>query len=581
MGKSSRACTRYLRKPIDASSLHRRLAVALGVAASDRPSHIVKGDFPDVAESNFRDRYLLSEILRKYPGFDLGIDTRRVALSGLFDQEAINRATNDRLSSVPVGVESDVLRAIPLAARKIRDVLGEFRWDWWLDGLRFGPGATTRLSASSAHLGGKLTGTPHVTSRALPLAELVLLSSPSWCEGLDFSSAETPFVIREFDKVTCVPKNAKTDRTIGIQPDMNVYMQLGVAYVMRKKFRKWNINLNDQTLNQSRALEGSLDGRLATIDLENASNSLTQALVWRLIGDQPDLRDSGNPIWYEVLNALRTSSGYIKDTGQFIEYELFSAMGNGFTFELESLIFWSLAQACCDILGVAADVSVYGDDLIVPREVTPLLERVFAYAGFKFNQKKTFSSSEGDIFRESCGKHYRNGVDVTPVYVTKRLDTVDEVILLANNLVRWSLIDGYHRDSRLQPVYDWVVGHLPAWVHSTCIPLGEDNDGLIKSFDECSPRACYARTPTGLHGKTLLGYRCHTIKHLSRGTVLGGQAGLSAWLYRRSFRVFSFSERPAFFAGRADFGYKIGTRKISLGKSQRITPAWGSLGPWI
>jgi hypothetical protein len=570
-----------MRKSIDPLELFRRLSGALGVPASDRPSHIVRGTFPDVHADNFRDRYLLSEILRKYPGFDLGIDTRQVALQSLIDQEQTNRETNHRLSTLPREIDFAVLQAIPLAARKVRSVLGRFRWDHWLDGLRFGPGATTRLSASSAHLGGKLTGAPHVTDMAYETAELAILSSPSWCEGLEFDRAESPLVVRNYDKVTCVPKNAKTGRTIGIQPDMNVYMQLGVAYVMRKKFRKWNINLNDQSLNQTRAYEASLTGRLATVDLTNASNSLTTELVWRLVGDQSLDYERGDPTWYKVFNNLRTISGYSRELRRFFKYELFSAMGNGFTFELESLIFWSLAQACCDIQGVQPDVSVYGDDLIVPVEVIPLMERVFAYAGFTFNRSKTFSTTEGPLFRESCGKHYLDGQDVTPIYVTERLDTVDTAILLANNLVRWSLKDGNWRDGRLQEVHSWVVSHLPAWAQETCIPLGEENDGLIKSFDEATPSPCYTCTPTGTHGKTLMGYRCRTATLHSRGKKLDDRAGLAAWLYRKSFKVFSFENTlPDWHVPFADEGYKVGTRYVSLKRGQRVAPHWANLGPW-
>jgi hypothetical protein len=85
-------------------------------------------------------------------------------------------------------------------------------------------------------------------------------------------------------------------------------------------------------------------------------------------------------------------------------------MGNGYTFPLETLIFWGLAAACCDR---DSDATVYGDDIIIPSDRFELLAEILRYAGFILNVGKSFHVGP---FRESCGKDYFKGIDVRPFY---------------------------------------------------------------------------------------------------------------------------------------------------------------------
>jgi hypothetical protein len=611
-----------LRNDVDPVLLLQRLGSCLGLSVPSDPHAVVKMPFPDVNSPTFREEYLLKEVLRKYPGFELGIDTRQVAVQGLLDQEATNRLTNERLQSGASGVKTGVMEVFSSASRKVASILGTFRWDWFADGLRFGPGATTRLGVENANLIGKLSGVPHVTLAAYDLAYEVLRSSPCWVYNVSPSiSANTVLKVENFDKVTCVPKNAETDRTIGIQPDINVLLQLAVAYQMRRKLHPWGVNLNDQTINQRLARLASRDGKLATVDLRGASNSVVCELVWRMVGDHPTDQSPCDPMWFKVLDALRTPSGRLED-GTFIAYEMFSSMGNGFTFELESMVFWTLTMATCEFLGVDTDhVSVYGDDIICPCSIVPLLRDVLSYAGFAFNEDKSFYlANEGPNFRESCGEHYLSGKDVTPFYVTDTFD-VPTVILLMNNIVRWGSCAGWGVDGRLKEVYDWLGSHLPERALKSAIPFGEDDDGLIKNFDEACPSVRYSgkiRTRvkvkdevpsngTENHFMTVpwrldaqrLGYNCTTCVEHSRTRSVEGQPGLLAWLYTKSYRVFKWPTpggQPL--AGRRGVhpklrwldvnvlpepseGYKVPSVKVELKYSRRIVTSWDSPGPWV
>ena len=548
--------------PVDPITLFQKLAEALEIEADAKPEEIVKRPFPSVTSPSFRDEYLLKEVLRKYPSFSLGIDTQIAALTSFWADEAVNAETNDRLSSYDVE-NPHVRQVISLASRKAMTVLGKFRSDWYLEGVRFGPGATTRLSGKSATVKEKLSGTPHVSKSAFNLANAVVNACPQWAARLGLATCEDAyvpsgdysdlrmkkFVLSELDKLTTVPKSAVTDRTIGIAPCMNISLQLGVGYHMRKRMFPWGINLNDQSINQRRAREGSVTGRLATLDIKSASNSVTKGLVWHIVGNHSHAAKYFDPTWYRVLEITRTQGCWIN--GKAHEYELFSAMGNGFTFELESLIFWSLACATCETLALPLDCTVYGDDIILPVEAVDLFTEVLGFCGFRLNAEKSFSSTEGPLFRESCGSHYLDGRDVTPFYVDATLDTVDQVLLLANNIVRWSRIGSWGLDGRMFSVWKWVTSHLSKDLLKFGIPFSQDaNDGLILPFDQARPSTAYlgnapikgqALAP---RGELFMGYRVKTVGYECRETSIAGQLGLTCWLYSAEKRRFQPPSAP-------------------------------------
>lgn len=535
--------------PVDPVGLYTRICDAFGINMPSSPRDIVSAPFPEIGES-FHARYLLRELLRKYPEFDLGVDRSAAAISSFLDDEIINRETNTRLSD-RASLSWDVNTIFEIARRKIGSILGRFSSDDVLKGSRFGPGATTRLGRKYATITSKMTGKLHVTRRAARLAVSALRTMPSWYSMLEhpqsteytllcpsgnhsrwtISCLEGGLELRDHDTFSTVPKNAVTDRTIGIGPDLNVYLQLGVGYAIRKRLYQSGINLNDQSINQTRAREASISGNLATLDLKSASNSVTWQLVWNLLGEST-ITGGPDPIWFAMLDALRTNSCLMPD-GSVHEYELFSSMGNGYTFELESLIFYALSYAVCKFLAIPADISVYGDDLIVPVEAVSLLKVVLATAGFRLNDSKSFwTQGTTGIFRESCGKHYLDGFDVSPFYVDTHLRSAENIVLLCNNMRRWMYRTG---DYRLQPVYDWLLTHLPGRVLRCRIPFGESDDGLISSWDEAVPRL--ARLPmrviddVPLDRVTSVGWRVDCFSVVSRSTSVDGEDGLQAWFY--------------------------------------------------
>jgi hypothetical protein len=110
-------------------------------------------------------------------------------------------------------------------------------------------------------------------------------------------------------------------------------------------------------------------------------------------------------------------------------------MGNGYTFELETLIFWALARAVSYFSGIRGEISVYGDDVILPCDVAKRYMRIARWFGFIPNESKSFVDG---YYRESCGKHYYRGYDVTPFFVRGDVVTYSDLIGLLNQVLEWN-----------------------------------------------------------------------------------------------------------------------------------------------
>jgi hypothetical protein len=187
---------------------------------------------------------------------------------------------------------------------------------------------------------------------------------------------------------------------------------------MAKRLLAVGVDIRDQTRNQRLAASGSLTGALATLDLSSASDTISREIVFELL-----------PLDWAIYLARARTQEVLLPNGAVLSQEKFSSMGNGFTFPLETLIFWGLAAACCRS---DSDVSVYGDDIIVPTEHFEYLTEVLVACGFVVNTKKSYASGP---FRESCGKDYIMGIDVRPYYPRGWMST-QSLFVLHNFYVR-------------------------------------------------------------------------------------------------------------------------------------------------
>lgn len=221
-----------------------------------------------------------------------------------------------------------------------------------------------------------------------------------------------------------VPKNSTDRRGCAMEASIPVALQLDVGRHWKARLlATCGIDLKEgQSAHQHLARYGSLTGRIATIDMSTASDTVARVIP-HLVIKSP---------WLDILNSLRAT--HTKVDGRLVELEKFSSMGNGFTFELETVIFTALARTIASWRGFDPDrVSCYGDDLIVPQEIARDVIAGLRLLGFIPNTKKTFI--EGP-FRESCGGDFFQGTRVNTCKLEELPDEPQKWISLANNLRR-------------------------------------------------------------------------------------------------------------------------------------------------
>lgn len=458
----------------------RDLSDALGEPLRANHGYPGSGDYLSTGEPR-RDlkAYLFSEFASKLDDGKNNSLKEEVALEKFKAAEHVCFETNQRLAVS--GFRGPYEPAMLLARKFAAQILGRFDWNVAAEEFGWGPGASTRLPRSKSDAAYKYSGNPETTIGNAILADAAIRGVPSWKQELDkLEPGDVGYCkIVPGNRIVTVPKNYKTHRTIAIEPDMNMYIQKGIGAVMRRRLKLVGCNLDDQTRNQRLAKVGSISGLLATIDLSMASDTISRVLVEKII----------RPDWLHALEQSRSPFGVLP-SGEKIFYQKFSSMGNGFTFELETVIFLSLALAWCHIHGEEVSrVSVYGDDIIIPSTVADSFIGLLSFCGFTANEKKSFWTGP---FRESCGKHYSNGHEITPFYVRRATGQLSDLFLLHNNLWRWvqrskSILDVSEVD-KIESILRSLKRLAPAKWRRPRIPDGYGDGAFIGQFDEITPK---------------------------------------------------------------------------------------------
>ena len=245
-----------------------------------------------------------------------------------------------------------------------------------------------------------------------------LLPSPRFWMNLDAVKFSDPDQERPV-KVTPVPKTLKTPRIIAIEPTCMQYTQQAVAEPLVKfleadKTSGRFVGFTDQRPNQELARRGSLDGSLATLDLSEASDRVSNQLVEYMLQGFTHLRDA--------IQASRSLTADVPHHGK-IPLVKFASMGSALCFPIEAMVFTAIVFLGIEdglghrlteeeIESFSGKVRVYGDDIIVPVEYTRFVIDRLELFGFKVNRHKSFWDGN---FRESCGKEYFRGYDVSIV----------------------------------------------------------------------------------------------------------------------------------------------------------------------
>ncbi|QJT93785.1 RNA-dependent RNA polymerase [Erysiphe necator associated levi-like virus 1] len=433
----------------------------------------------------FSDDYLVTKFLSKYPGLKTGIDTRAVALDTFLSCERTCSITNTRLSRDPFGAFGpiiDSMRKIISSCLPVNEESPKLPLSEISASCGWGPGVTSSVKGQKTSRFHKLLGSLELTKNLYDVGGLSLTDASSAWKKFhsipqpEASQAEASVTYRLTggNTLAFVAKNAKTDRPIAVEPHLNAYLQKGIGtYIRRRLFSRFGLDLSDQSLNCEMARVGSRDNSLATLDLKSASDTISQEVVELLLPAE----------WVFLLGCCRSQKYKLDD--KWIPYHKWSSMGNGYTFELETLIFYSAALACVNSLGLdSTQVRCYGDDVIVPTEAYQLLVSLLQHLGFSVNLEKSFHSGP---FRESCGKDYFNGVDTRPFFIRESLTHVSSVYKLANAVMRYAgMRHAYGRDVRFRSIWISLFTAVRKDLRYR-IPDGIGDGGFIGSFDESVP----------------------------------------------------------------------------------------------
>ena len=411
------------------------------------PSH-----YENVEE--FADDYLLTKVLSKSPNLPLGVDRKKVALDSFLESEEMCRLINIRFrdsseTSHPTWVFELRTRVQSILGHLTRGALDEI-----CSSFRHGPGATTSVKGVGSILPLKYDMRLDLTANLVPFYRAIL--------GEPWANACGTQGIVPGSRFITVPKNAKTDRGICIEPGLNMYVQLGIGTYIRNRLRRFGLNLNTQRRNQELASK-AYSLRLATIDLKGASDSISWAMVKYLVG----------PEWAHLLGIARSPS--TKVDGELRQLEKVSSMGNGFTFELESLIFFALVQQLSSNEQLS---SVYGDDIIIPAVDADALIKALNYLGFSVNGSKSFLAGS---FFESCGTDYFKGYPVQPFYLKGSNPGIPYSIQAANKLRLYTSqrCFGLGCDARFRPLWESLRSISPRPWRDMCVPSRLGDVGLI------------------------------------------------------------------------------------------------------
>lgn len=396
-------------------------------------------DYTD-AQEYFLDASAAS-LLRKYSDLPTSFDRAGVALENWRLGEVDCFKTNERLIPYLEGWTHPDFRPelgafFEAVREKISNVLGRAPLYEELD-PKHGPGATFSDKSVVSTVADKMNNSASITNTALWFL-------PDWLGtawGREASKRGVCPVWVRGNRFTTAPKDATKDRPIAAEPSVNVFYQLGLGLAVRRRLKtKVGIDLTSgQAWHREIAALSSQYGKACTLDLKNASDTLAYNLVKLLLP----------PKWFSLFSELRSpftrmdhdeiarvSGRPPVGTGDhWVKLEKFSSMGNGFTFELETLVFWAITDTVVDMCssGPHEKTLAYGDDIICDSRYASAVTSALRFCGFTLNLEKSFV--EGP-FRESCGGDFWNGRPVRPMFLKEPLDEPQQVIAAANSVRR-------------------------------------------------------------------------------------------------------------------------------------------------
>lgn len=251
-------------------------------------------------------------------------------------------------------------------------------------------------------------------------------------------------------RASSVPKNNDTDRFINIETLFSVILQRTCAAALLRVLRKAKNPLS--TITVGGVLGKTYDAQeihkrmistadYATIDFSNASDSISLASVSAMFPKH--VRD----------DLLKFRSTYVEFDNEPFEPNKLSSMGNGFTFEVMTLLLLAVGRT------LDPTCRVFGDDVIIKNDVADLFISCCKKLGFNVNMSKTFINSP---LRESCGAYFHDDYGYLTSFDLKRPKNISELIAFTNKVAILS-----NQSSKLSPLKDLhndLTRIFPTWL---------------------------------------------------------------------------------------------------------------------
>lgn len=337
--------------------------------------------------------------------------------------------------------------------------------------FEIGKGVTSSIRGEDNHIYAKFDERSLVSAKLYSFLKLSKGDDEFYASYFDLENPE----IENFCDIATVPKDAFIDRIVTFDPFVNKTIQRFYGNWIRERldatvYKK--VNLRDRpAYHTSLMCDASLHkNKLCTIDVKNASNSIYTSLVFNLLK-----RDV-----FTMLDTARITRGYLP-CGKVHEFEMFSSNGNGFTFELETAIFYAICLGVKKARNTNSFISVFGDDIIVSDDIFNDVMYVLPNIGLECNEKKTFGPSS--FFRESCGSDYFHGLHVRPKFLKQFGDGILSLYRFHNAILK--ICDNLNIDDTAA---DFIINRIPKSLRF--FGPEELGDGVLHShnYTTCSYR---------------------------------------------------------------------------------------------
>lgn len=245
-------------------------------------------------------------------------------------------------------------------------------------------------------------------------------------------------------KVLLVPKDCKGPRLISCEPRETMFIQQGLMAklydaIESHPLTRGRVNFTRQEGNQVAAMLGSLNQSLATIDLKEASDRLRLDLVERLFPEN----------WVKACKACRSATTTLPD-GTVVELAKHAPMGSALCFPIMALSIWAVLTAA---LPHDRSVMVYGDDVIIESDHYDRAHSALELVGLRVNKSKSYVTG---FFRESCGKEWYQGIDITPIRLRKIPDGS-----IASQVAIVEFSNNYWKQYDCEPC--WLITYIREW----------------------------------------------------------------------------------------------------------------------